>query len=288
VSDRYLLRFVGRFVFAYEGNNKTPGNVTALAMRMTANRDLQFSPHRLFLTVPRSHVKTLGVRRADMTVFEPAKGLDFNAQLFIWDLEGHDAWPVGDRSGFTLAYWDDVPDVGVLASPQYPTKGKAAPPLPFNKDFVDPVKPPPGPVAFRVFFANGDFTPRKLDFAKKASFEPLGHGEPYEVPTEDVPDVIDIEVKVDGPLYLNLRRHVDGAPSSIAITPAESPSLEPLVVTVTNLCTEQGSEYDREFAAYYDVLQEPPHPRARLIPYGSPTRQEGADSACTNCSTVNY
>jgi hypothetical protein len=70
--------------------------------------------------------------------------------------------------------------------------------------------------------------------------------------------------------------------------PADSVLLPSPCVTISNLCVEGGSDEDREFAAYYDVLKEPPHPLERLVPYSIEHRQLGAKADCGGKSAAYY
>src|SRR5262245_45940635 len=88
--DRFVLRFVGRFVFAYTGSKEAPSAVRVVAVDMAFNQDLAIPAHRLFLVAPRRQVQVLGTRLPDLTLFGLTRRPDAKAQLVAWDLGGYD------------------------------------------------------------------------------------------------------------------------------------------------------------------------------------------------------
>jgi hypothetical protein len=288
VRDQYRLRFIGRFVFACEVKRGATKRVTALAMDMTYNPDLQCCRHDVLMAAPRSHTKYLGARLPDWTTYAMTEKPDVRAQVFVWNLAGHDVSPANTQGPpISLANWEYVPNVGVLGAPPTPRQPRAARSLPFDKRLLS-AGPTRSVVTSRFSFSSGAFTASAFDAQKKVSFEPLGQGEPQKPPTVTVTDAVDVDVIADGPLYLTVEEREHGTRSSIVLTPPEAPRLAPVVAVFSNLCTRPGSNYDREFAAFYDVLMNPPRPRSRLIPYGHDGSVESADGDCSGNSTLTY
>lgn len=277
MSDSYIVRFVGRFVFAYQGPKENPTSVVALAVDMTFNRDLGGEAHRVMLTAPRSKVEALGARRADLTLFCPSKGASEGAQILAWDLGGHDTLVAeGAPGGLRLNSWDDVPDVRHLSGGS------------FRRDVLSADRQH-GPVACRFRIAAGSLTPVYFDQLKRVAFAPYGEVQPKPTePSVPLPDAVEVGIATDGVLPLQLTRHGDGVASSIIILPALHDAESPVVVTITNLCTRPGADDDREFAAYYDLLSQPAQARRRLVPFNVAGPQMGRHADCTGIATLGH
>jgi hypothetical protein len=271
--DLYTIRFIGRFLFAYTGTRESPSVVTPLAIDMAFNPDLAVPLHRLLVVVPRMNTQTLGTKPAELTLFGPTPGADEEAQLLVWDVGGYDVYPrITKGGGITLVDWEDVPDVGEFTRA---AGGKAR----FSG-------PPDRATLSRFTLTAGQFRAIQFDPNKKVTFEPFGQDGPRDTPHKPLPDVVDVELELNGPLYLDLERRSDGSRSSIGITPSRRPR-ERLVITVSNLCPRPGSTFDREFAALYEIFDNPPPLRERLIPYESEAPEEGRHADCTSFAAVN-
>jgi hypothetical protein len=277
MTDSYVVRFVGRFVFAYQGPQEGPTSVAALAINMGFNQDLGCEAHRVMLTAPRPQVEVVGVRRADLTLFSPTQKPSERAQVLVWDLAGHDIrLAEGATGGLSLNTWETVPDLKKLSQGT------------LRHDVLS-ATPQRSPIASRLFVSSGALMPVFFDPNKRVAFEPYGETQP-QLPDKGVPlpDAVDLAITTDGPLTLRLTRHADEAASSVAILPARSAADSPVVVTVTNLCTRSGSDDDREFAAYYDLLSSPVQARRRRVPFNVAGPQMGRHADCTGIATVGY
>ena len=86
----FRVRFVGRFVFACEGQVKHPSRVDALAMNMGYNADLHSDSHHTLLTVQRRHVSPRVSSFANHSAYAPSVAPDVDAELFVWDVSESD------------------------------------------------------------------------------------------------------------------------------------------------------------------------------------------------------
>src|SRR5687767_5532814 len=173
-------------------------------------------------------------------------------------------------------------------------RGEPPPPptATFNQNFLPTTKIPDAAVTAvvsgRFTFLAGSFTCYKFAAAKRVSFEPLHHEKPDAEPVTELADVVDVDLEIQQEVSLQLRRHSDGAVSTIVIRPLLASDRFAPVVIISNLCTRESRLHDPEFAAYYDLLVDPPQGRDRLIPYEKVTPVHGGDSACTGCGTTFY
>jgi hypothetical protein len=243
----YRLRFGGRFVFVskYQKGTTTALQVDVLGMNMGFNGDLGCTAHATYLTVSREQVQPFGVLPAHFSAFAPSRQASGADQLLVWCLDGYDVTFSGvDASPIALKDWERVPDLNTLHGAAH-----------FNKALLESQLPTNGPVNSRFSFATGAFGWEQFDPVMRVSFEPLITQTPKGPFRDHLPDVVNVDVMAtgDAPFGIALRRRSDGMKGSIVLIPAAGP----LVVTVSNVCPRPSHEDDREFAAYYDLLDHP-------------------------------
>ena len=59
-------------------------------------------------------------------------------------------------------------------------------------------------------------------------------------------------------------------------------------MTVSNVCPRPSHEDDREFAAYYDLLDDPKQCLERAVPFVTRERVMGARTDCTGVARAGY
>lgn len=275
----YRLRFTGRFVFVskYRHGTKTALQVDALGMNMGYNGDLGSTAHATYLAVSREQVQPLGNLPAHFSVIAPSRRASGADQLLVWCLDGCDVGVSGvDAASVDLKDWDKVPDLNTL--------GGAAR---FNTALLDPQLPVNSPVSARFRFSTGEFSWEQFDAQKRVSFEPLITQAPKGPFGDMLPDLVNVDLKASGqaPFGIALRRRGDGTKGSIVLIPSEA---GPLVVTVSNVCPRPNHEDDREFAAYYDVLQDAAQCLQRAVPFVSRAPTMGARTDCNGIARAGY
>jgi hypothetical protein len=274
----YRLRFTGRFTFVskYRAGTKVALQVDVLGMNMAFNGDLGSTAHATYLTVSREQVQPFGVLPAHFSAFAPSRQASGADQLLVWCLDGYDvSFSGADASPIDLKDWEKVPDLNTL-------HGAAR----FNKALLDPQLPANGPVTSRFSFATGAFGWEQFDPVKRVSFEPLITQTPKGPFRDNLPDVVNVDLKATGhaPFGIALRRRSDGMKGSIVLIPSSGP----LVVTVSNVCPRPSHEDDREFAAYYDLLDDPKQCLERAVPFVTRERVMGARTDCTGVARAGY
>jgi hypothetical protein len=147
-------------------------------------------------------------------------------------------------------------------------------------------------VAARFHFTAGHARALQFDEHKRVSFEPLEELAPQLQQEHPLPDAIEVDLwRKDNttPLSLSLSNG-DGVPRSVVIARRTADTDPPVVISITNLCAQRGSAGadDREFAAYYDLMEQPPAPRHRLVPRAAPAPAEGAKADCAGVATVEF
>ena len=277
----FRLRFVGRFVFAKTGGSQ-PSELVAVAMNMGFNSHVKSDPHHIYITVPREFVQTDASSFATLSTFVPSPDGHAGAELFIWDAEDAEVTISGVRAEpLTLEAWDTVPDLGKL------TNGGL-----LDAKLLRGAVRAGGPVAARFHFTAGRALAVQFDAGKRVSFEPMDERAPQGPHKDPLPDAVEIDLfRQDNttPLSLTLVGR-DGAERSIVVARRTADSDPPVVIGITNLCVHRGSTRldDREFAAYYDLMEAPPASRERLVPYAAATPMEGARADCTGVAGGDF
>jgi hypothetical protein len=270
----FRLRFVGRFVFAWTGDAEKPTEIIAVAPNMGFNPDLHSDEHHAFVTVPREFVKARVSSFATMSTFAPDAEPNAGSELFLWDASGNDVLFEGfQRNPITLSDWDSLPDLGVLNG------GKV------NRALLERPIAGDGPVAARFRLTGGHVRVVQFEEDKRVCFEPLEEMTPQGPHDRYLPDAVEVDLmRGDNttPLSMTLVSSRDGAKRSIVVARPTADGDPPVVISITNLCTHRGHHGldDREFAAYYDLMQEPKASRERLIPHAATAPVEGARSDC--------
>jgi hypothetical protein len=275
----YRLRFTGRFAFIskYRQGTKTALQVDVLGMNMAFNGDLGSTAHATYLAISREQVQPFGILPAHFSTFAPSRHATGADQLLVWSLDGYDVSFSGAQvAPLELKEWEKVPDLNLLDSSTH-----------FNKALLDAQLPANGPVSARVNFTTGTFGWEQFDLPKRVSFEPLITQEPKGPFLAMLPDLVNVDLKgtMNAPFAISLRRRSDGTKGSIVVVPSD---VDPLVITVSNVCSRPSHEDDREFAAYYDVLHDPKQCLERLIPFVSRERTMGARTDCTGVAQASY
>jgi hypothetical protein len=280
----FRVRFVGRFVFACEGQVNHPSRIDALAVNMGYNADLHSDSHHTLLTVQRRHVSPRVSSFANHSAYAPTVAPDVDAEVFIWDVSESDVEFHGHAGGnFSFEGWDDVPDLGKLAG-----GGRV------DKDLVLKPLGTRSPVSSRFRLASGLVRAVQFEEGKRVRFDPLEEEAPQGAPDAKLPDAVEIDLKASArttPLTITVTSHRDGRRRSIVV-PAPAVDVqsggEPVVISITNLCAARApvTGDDREFAAYYDVMTEPHHPRHRLVPFT--TAALGGRNDCTGVAKAEF
>ena len=271
---QYVVRFVGRFVVATEGQPSTPSRLTVMAMNMSHNPDLRAHPHDYLMTAPRVYAHALGTTAPEFSVFSPTVTADADAQLVSWRLGGCCAHLEDAGSAMRFESWTMLPDLAALSD-------SSADPRHVNGEL-----PEHGPVSGRFTFTSGSITSILFDEKKRVSFEPLEQQEPMLPAQNPLPDAIDVALVVADRAPLIVTWTDNSGPRTHSVSFARSRSDEPVVITVTNLCPRGGTDDDVEFAAYYDVLIRPPRVRQRRIPYVPRLRTQNAKADCSGIALV--
>jgi hypothetical protein len=276
----FRLRFVGRFVFATTG--KPTSEIVVIALNMAFNPDLQSDPHRTFVTVPRASVKTRVSSFATLSTFAPTERGTALDELFVWDAGGNEVSLAGvGRTPITLSAWGSVPDLGQMTGDH------------INPEMIRGPIVAGGAVTARFHILTGAVRAFQFDPLKRVSFEPLEELAAQTAQTKPLPDAIEVDLHSEDtltPICFSLRSQRESTLRSIVVPRPNSDADPPVTISITNLCSQRGgsSTDDREFAAYYDLMTNPPPARKRLVPHTTATPSEGAKADCTGLATVGF
>lgn len=269
---KYTLRFVGRFVFAHGTRQTADGDslpepfVDVLALNMQFSADAAADPHRFFMSAPRGRVVQPGGRPLNLVLMASVPDTD-HAEQAVWELTGHDV-SFNAGGGFV---WDDkstIADLNDLVTRTPPGNGRkvfnSARPPAFNKTLLAAAeKSDLLNGAIRIASGRGaasQFVSSEVDFVQ-LPFADRNVGKSLKIA-----DLVTIRLTLpeESPLHVTLTPRNGGPRSVITLTQQGE-----TIVTFTNLCTRPTRQVDDEFAAMYEVLQDAPAVRDRLVPKSS-------------------
>jgi len=208
--------------------------------------------HRLCMTVARSGVDSVGTTRApDLTIIAPGDLKPSELELAVWDLGGQDVRIVGGAEIRWAGSKTLLANLGQLTRRQ--SVGR-------NADRAMSMIHLPG----------GAVTPRVL--GKTYSFGFVPYKDPSSAPShaQQLADIVDVLVEGNGStLTIEIRQRGSSSPvQKISIRAGSSQGTsKPPVVSFSNLCTSPPQQgVDKEFAALYEAIENPPPVPDRLIP----------------------
>ena len=287
----FTLRFYGRFIFAepHKGDHSL-GMVHVLPINPQFNQEIGAEKHQFAVAAPRRRLVPLGTRRADMIMMAAMQPTE--SEHAIWNLADHEI-VIGSANTFQWSspkerrqspFVQDVAHNGVVTianlSELTGEEGR------FGEAFLNS-RGTDGVVTAAIRLHEGTATLRQMapevfEFVQVKgpnATDPIG--EPRRL--ADFVDVV-LNMPDDRPLLVMQIRHRDGGPLT-AIALNALPGLTTLV-TFTNLCARPYEPIDQEFAALYEILENPPLTRDRLIPRAAP--RLGGDFDCTKSAYISY
>jgi len=252
-----IVRFYGRFVFAQSKRN--PEQLTVLAIKMDYNRAVHAPVHSPSLSILN--------RNVDRAHFGPTRRIIAAESAHEG---GHDLWYIDgceidipiDIGAAQAEFWQNtqVADLGELSGQE------------LNKKYLRSVRPNAATSALIRLHSSAA---RGLSLARKpVKYEfVLPKRQPHRAVVRDgtlkrLADAVEMHLNVRAStLKLSIKHK--GRRSHVTLRPE---SIEPVVLSFSNLCTESRSDFDdTEFAGFYDILVRPPDVRRRWIPRAIPT-----------------
>jgi len=287
------IRFVGRFAFVPDTRviavpepetewPKKYRRMHVLGLDMQFNDNLSADPHRLLLSVPHDNV-AVDYPEPFATIVSADPSDEAVREYLMWDL-----------SNTSLSL--NLAESDVIAT------------LPFTHNIGGPADPrilfprPFGvPVAFRfsasagtfeeVFFdplepAANDEARSKRDLARtKAQYDlvKLGSDAPaVRAKPVSLPDGVLATFDITGPAILKIRGFKGTSSRTIQLVESAKAPEDPIICSITNTCGEQETPgvKDAEYAAFYDLLGEPPHILKRIVPRRVDDKKGGGGGRC--------
>jgi hypothetical protein len=272
----YLIRFFGRFVLAFPKDpDEQKKRLTLLAVDMTFNKTLGFVKHCPTLSAPRALVVP-GSRPSDLSLMANdyyTKNLD---ELFVWNLDRLQIECEGIANDeVVLKKRDLIPDLGALSNGGSLDQAHLAP------------QAAAGPTAFSFTVHGGSIRPLQLEPTAYTFVNLENNDTVVQATPRPIADGIVVAVTLSGddPLTFNVRA-ADGQTSKIVLARRALAGASPQVVTFANLCGEPDQIVDREFAAFYDVLESPGPASTRAVPKATSTL--GMEVACYPMSQAAF
>jgi hypothetical protein len=253
-ADRTVLfRFLGRFVFAEP--SRPDGTLSAIAVDVSYCRDVNAGCHKVVMSVPWGKVSSLGSTPPDEMFVssasaDPARDQLERIQQGVWDLEGR----VLTVPGADTFSWQDKSSLV--------TFDRLAPGTPISSSAATSIG---GPTAAIVRVRGGVGLARQMR-SELLNLVPLKlANQSSNDPPERLADVVEIAVTTTpDPFVIEMASDGLGSPGAVIVTTEPG---RPTVVTFSNLCTRTSFEdFDAELAALYEVLEQPPPTRERLVP----------------------
>jgi hypothetical protein len=291
MAATFTLRFYGRFVFAepYDGD-KSQGMIHVLATNLQFNQEVGADKHQFVVSAPRTRLVPLGTRRADLIMM--AAMPPTQAEHCVWNLADHEI-EIGTANTFRWsgakdphqspfvkdASGDDVVTVANLRA-LTDNNGRLSQAL-LSGTGTD------GVVTAAIRLHEGTATPRQM---APENFEFVAIKESQDTtPKPDrhrLADFVDVDfnIPLEDALLMKIRHRSGGPVTSIALNALEDLTT---VVTFTNLCSRPYDPVDLEFAAHYEVLENPPLTRDRQIPRAVAPRL-GGDFDCIKSAYISY
>lgn len=245
--NKFAFRIYGRFVFAEPAAG---GPVKALAIDPQSVPSLGADQHHLLLSVGRSNVRGASTQRAQFGIM-PA--LDVPPQYLeqvVWQLDGFDLTLPSTQQGL---HWSS--EKAILPNLTELTEQAAR----FDASCLR--------AKSIVEIPTGMVMPRRMGMPWPFDFvpvrAPLGQGM-LEKPT--LPDMIEVILEVPDDLHIAvIPRAGNSKPAKeVIVKPAK---VGPTIISLSHMCAA-GSHlgYDKEFAALYEALENPPAVDERLVP----------------------
>jgi hypothetical protein len=253
-STELLVRFYGRFVFVQ--NKKDPTHLTALAIDMA--RQGLAEKHDAFMTILESNVNRTA-RTDECVPSHRIIGTDlspYEAARDFWKIEGcHIDIPV--QGGFR---WADTRVTTPIADLNALIKPQTAKMLPLDS------------VASAVITLHaGTGVASHLTTLKFMEYKYVlygNHTQETNDPQTKLADMVQVSIKLPGSTKLVVTKA--GDVKTVALEPKFAGHQFPVpavVLSFSNLCTRSSAGvYDTEFAAFYDILEDPPAKTTRKIP----------------------
>lgn len=246
---KVTLRFMGRFVYAEKHKAAKPaGALDVLAVNMLYNPEVRAGRHQFALSVARTAVLQPGSLPPDLMVASQEEA-DL-AEYGVWLLPDHD---VTFEGAGTFA-WSQ------RTNPLLVDLSQLAPGAALDQAALVAR----GSVAARVHIPAGTGESKQAVLGRSADFVALSDQNPQtpRIPAAPLADLVTVELSTDNDFMPVLVRSRAGGPlAAIMLKSAEEPTL-----TFTNLCPLPHGNVDEEFAALYEVLQNPPLSFNRLVP----------------------
>jgi hypothetical protein len=292
MAATFTLRFYGRFVFAepYRGDASL-GMVHVLPTNPQFNQEVGAEKHQFVVAAPRTRVVPLGTRRADMIMM--AAMPPTQSEHAIWDLTDCEL-VIGSANTFQWAGAKDrhqSPFVKDAATDEMVSVANLRELTNNAGSFSDSLLNATGTAGVTtatIRLHEGTATPRQM---APENFEFVPVKDPNAVApaigVRRLADFVDVDFNMppEKPLLVMQIRSRSGGPVT-AIAVNALPALT-TIVTFTNLCSRPYEPIDQEFAAHYEVLENPPLTRDRLIPRAVAPRL-GGDFDCTKAAYISY
>lgn len=266
--DRTIrFRFVGRFVFAQKGNDKSP-ELKVLAIDPTFCRDVPSECHRVALTAPWDCVNPLGSCLPDLRLFssstvDPRNDRPGRLEQGVWFLDGCNIRIAPAPGGQPDFSWSDKDEL--LTFEALVNRKTAS----IDQRFTENVEGPTAAI-FQVSTGSG----RQNEAPEVSEKIVLAHlhtanqacADDEARKACDFVDVVLTKLKPD-PYVISITSK-DARRRCISFL--TQPNTE-TVVSISNLCPKTSFEtFDAEFASLYEVLAKPPETRMRRVPKAVP------------------
>jgi hypothetical protein len=258
-----VMRFYGRFVIADTGSGGVDGRLHVLALNMAFNESVPTDPHRLLLAAPRLNVvATRTTLPIDMIVMQPGADPDL-AEVAVWDIDGMRLTP-RVNGGFR---WNAPPTVVHGSTPALADLGNLSR-RPLNLEHTQQFGD--GRPVRAIVDIHGGFGTLGLIDPAPAQFLPFKHATtanaeaagPFD---ELLAEFVDVTVRLpEDARQLEIDVVVPGGPSQVITL--QTDATVPTMVTFSNVCAAAHGRVDKEFAAAYEVLTQPPDLADRKVP----------------------
>jgi hypothetical protein len=261
-----IFRAFGRFCLVPEGRLGDGADrferAHLVGIRLDKNPGLAFENHFMTLAIPLTCIRFF-TRRPDLTSFSTHLQPRDVDEIYIWSLAGCDVTLSGGKDGeVRVPPPDKDEDLPNLIELVPAGKGVLAPAFHLDRanSAADCV----------LMLEAGTVAPMSPMGARQIEYQPLDASLPSSGIKRDLAEGIVISVPAVGTeVTLNVRRRTDNARWSITVEKDVLTKADP-IVTLGNTCgcvvNSDVPKRDTEFAAYYELLQDPGPRKERLIP----------------------
>jgi hypothetical protein len=259
--SQFIVRLYGRFVYLVplERGSKGRGIGTcAIAVDPKADPSLpnRILRHRVLMTIPRA---ALGEATHRPPLFDITAGADIHrAEHCVWDLHGCEVTIGSGRGAFRLIEGGSKQKPIVL--PNMSLLHQAAD---FDMRCLK-VGAKGGLISTVVKFQGNTGTTNQVE-SGESNFAPFAD------PTNTSPVLKGalladmIEIPFDDAPHIAIKRRRDREPATLPIVEDRKDS-EPVIISLSNICSASVQDIDEEFAAFYRVLKKFPKRDERLVP----------------------